>query len=175
MSEDSAVKFLFPRLFSPMFSSLAMASNKAFGFVVFCSAVVGNIVVSSGRTVVSLVFLDVPLVHDDDQPAARFPCERGDLQVLVVQSLGGVDQQQAGDFIGIQLAEGVLVEPADGMPHQQIGCPGRGGGVIMDAGPKAGPQSRGAAQGCKDGRDQNTLRRGVFEGPDGAGLDARVG
>ena len=61
MSEVSAVNFLYPCLSSSMFSSLAMASNKAFGFVVIlCSAVVGNIVVSSGRTVVSLVFLDVP-------------------------------------------------------------------------------------------------------------------
>ena len=44
---------------------------------------------------VALVLLDVPLVHDHDQPAPRFPRERGDLQVLVVQAFGRIDQQQA--------------------------------------------------------------------------------
>ena len=39
------------------------------------------------RRLVGLLFLDVPLVHDDDQPAAVLPRERRDLEILILESL----------------------------------------------------------------------------------------
>ena len=44
---------------------------------------------------VVLLGVQVPLVHDDDDAAPRFPGERGDLEVLVVEAVDGVDQQHA--------------------------------------------------------------------------------
>src|SRR3954463_16036583 len=43
-----------------------------------------------GRRVV-LLFLEIPLVDDDNQPASVLPCQSGDLQILIVKSFGGVE------------------------------------------------------------------------------------
>ena len=42
-----------------------------------------------------LLFLQIPLVHDDDEAASVLPGERGDLEILIVQALDGIEHEDA--------------------------------------------------------------------------------